>query len=60
MTTGRECAWAKRSLEEQVYHDTEWGVPTHEDSVLFEVLVLGNYAGRTQLDVSTKTSRSHA
>ena len=40
MTTGRECAWAKRSLEEQVYHDTEWGVPTHEDSVLFEFLVL--------------------
>ena len=34
------CSWAGRSAEEQVYHDTEWGVPCHDDTVLFEFLVL--------------------
>lgn len=40
MTEVRQCAWAARSPEEQLYHDTEWGVPTHEDSILFEFLIL--------------------
>ena len=33
------CAWAKTPLYE-VYHDTEWGVPLHDDRLLFEFLVL--------------------
>lgn len=33
------CTWAKRPLE-IAYHDTEWGVPCHEDRLLFEYLVL--------------------
>jgi DNA-3-methyladenine glycosylase I len=39
------CAWAKTALGIQ-YHDLEWGVPQHDDRVLFEFLVLeGAQAG---------------
>jgi len=39
------CPWAKRALDIQ-YHDREWGVPQHDDRVLFEFLVLeGAQAG---------------
>jgi DNA-3-methyladenine glycosylase I len=40
------CAWANKSPLEQEYHDTEWGVPLHEDRLLFEFLILeGAQAG---------------
>jgi DNA-3-methyladenine glycosylase I len=39
------CAWAKNDLAIR-YHDREWGVPQHDDRVLFEFLVLeGAQAG---------------
>ncbi len=38
-TTTNRCAWA-RSAAEQHYHDTEWGVPVHDDALLFEHLFL--------------------
>ncbi|HXK06096.1 MAG TPA: DNA-3-methyladenine glycosylase I [Verrucomicrobiae bacterium] len=39
------CGWARGELYEQ-YHDTEWGVPVHDDRLLFEFLVLeGAQAG---------------
>jgi DNA-3-methyladenine glycosylase I len=39
------CAWARNELA-IVYHDREWGVPCHDDRVLFEFLVLeGAQAG---------------
>ena len=39
------CPWAKTPLGIQ-YHDREWGVPQHDDRVLFEFLVLeGAQAG---------------
>jgi DNA-3-methyladenine glycosylase I len=39
------CGWAKGEAYEQ-YHDTEWGVPLHDDQALFEFLVLeGAQAG---------------
>ena len=39
------CAWAKNELA-IVYHDREWGVPQHDDRVLFEFLILeGAQAG---------------
>jgi DNA-3-methyladenine glycosylase I len=39
------CPWAKSELYVQ-YHDTEWGVPVHDDRLLFEFLVLeGAQAG---------------
>ena len=39
------CRWAEREPE-LTYHDTEWGVPVHDDRALFELLVLeGAQAG---------------
>ncbi len=39
------CSWAKNDLA-IVYHDCEWGVPQHDDRVLFEFLILeGAQAG---------------
>src|SRR5207248_6728571 len=39
------CSWAKNELN-IAYHDTEWGVPLHDDRGLFEFLVLeGAQAG---------------
>jgi DNA-3-methyladenine glycosylase I len=39
------CAWASNELSIP-YHDQEWGVPVHDDIVLFEFLVLeGAQAG---------------
>ncbi|HTP32202.1 MAG TPA: DNA-3-methyladenine glycosylase I [Candidatus Acidoferrales bacterium] len=39
------CGWAQGELYEQ-YHDSEWGVPVHDDLLLFEFLVLeGAQAG---------------
>lgn len=41
----RRCAWATTPLG-IAYHDAEWGVPVHDDRVLFEFLVLeGAQAG---------------
>jgi DNA-3-methyladenine glycosylase I len=41
----RRCAWAQTALS-IAYHDLEWGVPVHDDGVLFEFLVLeGAQAG---------------
>src|SRR5438445_693894 len=46
-TTIHRCAWAKTELG-IAYHDREWGVPQHDDRVLFEFLVLeGAQAGLT-------------
>jgi len=39
------CAWASNELS-ILYHDQEWGVPQHDDRVLFEFLILeGAQAG---------------
>jgi DNA-3-methyladenine glycosylase I len=44
-TTAPRCPWANTPLVTQ-YHDREWGVPQHDDRVLFEFLVLeGAQAG---------------
>jgi DNA-3-methyladenine glycosylase I len=41
------CHWAERGdALMQVYHDTEWGVPHHDDRALFELMTLeGAQAG---------------
>jgi DNA-3-methyladenine glycosylase I len=36
----KRCAWADTDPLMIAYHDTEWGVPTHDDRKLFEHLVL--------------------
>ncbi len=39
------CPWAEAELQ-HVYHDTEWGVPSHDDRHFFEMLILeGAQAG---------------
>ena len=39
------CEWAREQIEID-YHDKEWGVPVHNDRILFEFLVLeGMQAG---------------
>ncbi len=41
----KRCAWARTPLSIE-YHDKEWGVPLHDDTRLFEFLVLeGAQAG---------------
>lgn len=41
----KRCGWAKNDLAIE-YHDTEWGVPVHDDRTLFEFLILeGAQAG---------------
>jgi DNA-3-methyladenine glycosylase I len=40
------CQWARGNLLLERYHDQEWGVPSHEDRHLFEMLILeGAQAG---------------
>ena len=41
----QRCTWPSRPLDIE-YHDTEWGTPVHDDTVLFEFLTLeGAQAG---------------
>lgn len=41
----KRCGWAKTDLS-IAYHDQEWGVPSHDDRLLFEFLILeGAQAG---------------
>jgi len=40
------CSWAGQDSLYRAYHDCEWGVPVHDDRLLFEFLVLeGAQAG---------------
>jgi len=42
----KKCDWALSSKSEEKYHDEEWGVPIHNDRLLFEFLILeGAQAG---------------
>ncbi len=45
MDQHNRCAWARTPFSIE-YHDTEWGVPVHDDRTLFEFLILeGAQAG---------------
>ena len=51
----RRCEWANVAGLEQEYHDTEWGVPVHNDRLLFEFLILeGVQAGLSWSTVLAK------
>lgn len=40
------CPWGNDNERQRAYHDQEWGVPVHDDTRLFEFLVLeGAQAG---------------
>ena len=34
------CTWAGKNEANQIYHDTEWGIPVHDDRHMFEHLSL--------------------
>ena len=49
------CHWATHSEHEKHYHDTEWGIPLHDDRLLFEFLTLeGAQAGLSWSTVLAK------
>jgi len=49
------CSWAGSDLLYCLYHDTEWGVPVHDDRLLFEFLVLeGAQAGLSWITILRK------
>lgn len=49
------CEWCRSNPLLVSYHDTEWGVPVHEDRTLFEFLILeGAQAGLGWLTVLSK------
>ncbi len=55
-TLAERCAWAASTNDLYVrYHDTEWGVPVHEDGKHFEFLILeGAQAGLSWYTVLNK------
>jgi DNA-3-methyladenine glycosylase I len=51
----KRCSWAGEDPVMRAYHDTEWGVPLHDDRRLFEFLVLeGAQAGLSWSTVLNK------
>ena len=51
------CPWARSDLE-ITYHDREWGVPVHDERVLFEFLILeGAQAGLSWSTILNKRER---
>lgn len=50
------CAWCDLNSREYVdYHDNQWGVPVHDDRLLFEMLVLeGMQAGLSWISILKK------
>ena len=53
--TRHRCAWAGDNALYQAYHDEEWGVPLHDDRMLFEFLLLeGAQAGLSWITILKK------
>ena len=49
------CAWAGNDPLYRAYHDREWGVPVHDDRLLFEFLTLeGAQAGLSWITILRK------
>lgn len=52
---GKRCSWVTADPLYLAYHDEEWGVPSHDDRHLFEMLVLeGAQAGLSWITVLRK------
>lgn len=57
----QRCAWCGDSGLYQTYHDTEWGVPLHDDQALFEFLILeGAQAGLSWITILKKRENYRA
>jgi len=49
------CDWAESSAAMRAYHDTEWGIPSHDERYLFEMLLLeGAQAGLSWATILNK------
>lgn len=54
-TLANKCSWALSSPLMEHYHDVEWGVPVHDDRLLFEFLILeGAQAGLSWATILNK------
>jgi DNA-3-methyladenine glycosylase I len=52
------CGWAESTDLMRAYHDAEWGVPSHDDTYLFELITLeGAQAGLSWATVLNKRTR---
>ena len=55
MKTLHRCGWCGTDPLYVAYHDTEWGVPVHDDRLLFEFLILeGAQAGLSWITILRK------
>lgn len=55
------CAWAGSDPKYSAYHDQEWGVPVHDDRLLFEFLILeGAQAGLSWSTILNKRDHYRA
>lgn len=55
------CDWANASPLDTLYHDQEWGVPLHDDTKLFEFLILeGAQAGLSWTTILNKRDNYRA
>ncbi|MFC3533121.1 DNA-3-methyladenine glycosylase I [Vogesella facilis] len=55
MTTLQRCGWCGDDPQYIAYHDDEWGRPVHDDTRLFEMLVLeGAQAGLSWITILRK------
>jgi len=60
LLTKKRCTWARDELSIE-YHDSEWGVPLHDDRALFELLILeGAQAGLSWITILKKRSAYRA
>ncbi len=41
--SNQRCSWVRGHKNEIEYHDKEWGVPTTDDAILFEYLLLDSF-----------------
>jgi len=56
----KRCSWVEGKNEDYLkYHDEEWGVPVHDDRVLFEFLILEGAQAGLSWDTILKRRKSY-
>ncbi|HXU93604.1 MAG TPA: DNA-3-methyladenine glycosylase I [Gallionella sp.] len=61
MTEKTRCGWCGNDPLYRAYHDSEWGVPLHDDRALFEFLILeGAQAGLSWITILRKRDNYRA
>ena len=57
----KRCGWVSEDPLYIAYHDTEWGVPSHDDRHLFEMIILeGAQAGLSWITILKKRENYRA